>query len=601
MPRRPVVACATLRRLTSLGRDFVEHCGSKRGEEVPLILISLFDGAGGSRRALDLLGILPALFAASEVDSAAKRCVRRAWPDVLELPCVEEIDADVLRSLADRAGHATHVWITAGSPCVELSSLKAGRAGLEGQSALFYEVPRIVALAQSVFVGTRVELLFENVASMAKQDAEEISRVLNLTPLWACASEISPCRRPRLYWTSWPLASSSGILVSTSSSRSSLPFGCRTLKMDAKLEHSTSWTEKGWMRLAQDENLKLPTFTKAIPRRRPPPAPVGLDGLDSDTMDFWIKDSFRLPPYQYKEELSLVSETLPYSRRPPTAVEREACMGYGFGHTKGCFSASQAKENERELEDTRMCLMGNAFHAGVVAVLLAQGAFAAGFLESVPHPQEIVDRYGLPPGHSSPRSAAWPLSRAKVSRDHLGYYPPDLLGSSTDRRRAELKLVTELCRNVEHRGSDVRVDAGELMRPMTWPRGAIDPNRWRWKTALSLRWRGEAHINAHELRMALITARWRARSTKGIGSRYIHLMDSFVSLAVCAKGRSSSRLLNRILRRLNGILLAASLYPLGGYVESSVNPADEPSCRWEGQSEYSTKRLKQRVSKHDRR
>ena len=53
--------------------------------------------------------------------------------------------------------------VGAGSPCQDLSALKAFRLGLGGsQSALFYEVPRIIKLLQK-YDRQPVEFFLENV------------------------------------------------------------------------------------------------------------------------------------------------------------------------------------------------------------------------------------------------------------------------------------------------------------------------------------------------------------------------------------------------------------------------------------------------------
>ena len=63
-------------------------------------LISLFDGIAGARQALDFLGVGVGLFAASEIDKAAMRIVRTAWPGVKDLGDVLTIDAAMLRQLS---------------------------------------------------------------------------------------------------------------------------------------------------------------------------------------------------------------------------------------------------------------------------------------------------------------------------------------------------------------------------------------------------------------------------------------------------------------------------------------------------------------------
>ena len=59
--------------------------------------------------------------------------------------------------------------------------------------------------------------------------------------------------------------------------------------------------------------------------------------------------------------------------------------------------------------------------------------------------------------------------------------------------------------------------------------------------------------------------------------RFAVFVDSLVVLGIAAKGRSCSRRLNSILRRLNAHVLVSGFYVFFGYVTSDANPADEPS------------------------
>ena len=54
-------------------------------------------------------------------------------------------------------------------------------------------------------------------------------------------------------------------------------------------------------------------------------------------------------------------------------------------------------------------------------------------------------------------------------------------------------------------------------------------------------------------------------------------MDSQVAISVAAKGRSSSKALNRVIKRINSFCLAADIHPFFVYVRSKLNPADAPS------------------------
>ena len=92
---------------------------------------------------------------------------------------------------------------------------------------------------------------------------------------------------------------------------------------------------------------------------------------------------------------------------------------------------------------------------------------------------------------------------------------------------------------------------------------------------------GETHINELELRACFASIRWRSRSAKHIGTKFLHLLDSAVTIGVLAKHRSSSHLLHRVVRRCDALELAASLRPVYAYIKSDDNPADTPSRkRW---------------------
>ena len=85
------------------------------------------------------------------------------------------------------------------------------------------------------------------------------------------------------------------------------------------------------------------------------------------------------------------------------------------------------------------------------------------------------------------------------------------------------------------------------------------------------------HINALELYAIFVTFEWRASEALPLGCRVVHCTDSQVCQSVLTKGRSSSRRLSRILRRLNALLLACAVVPVFLYIRSEDNPADEPS------------------------
>ena len=136
-----------------------------------------------------------------------------------------------------------------------------------------------------------------------------------------------------------------------------------------------------------------------------------------------------------------------------------------------------------------------------------------------------------------------------------------------------------LLRAASHRGGDIRITTGDLLRPDTWPRRAVPSAMWNWKVCLSFKWQQSEHINSLEVRSFLSTLRWRLQKPKNVGTRFLHLLDSQVAIAVIIKGRSSSYSLSKLMERVSALVLAGGLAPSLAYVATWDNPADRPS-RW---------------------
>ena len=82
---------------------------------------------------------------------------------------------------------------------------------------------------------------------------------------------------------------------------------------------------------------------------------------------------------------------------------------------------------------------------------------------------------------------------------------------------------------------------------------------WDWKPLQSYHWQVPQHINVLELLAFFNYVRAWSASPAAHGLRYFHILDSRLCACVLAKGRSSSHALNRILRRIASVLLAADL------------------------------------------
>lgn len=142
----------------------------------------------------------------------------------------------------------------------------------------------------------------------------------------------------------------------------------------------------------------------------------------------------------------------------------------------------------------------------------------------------------------------------------------------------ERQHLLALVREASIRGADVRLLMSVNEESHEWPYPAY---RWYWQEKLSYPWKQEDHINELELQAFIVMVRRRVRKASRHRSRYLHIVDSAVTRAAVAKGRSTSRRLNRLLRKVAAMTLAADVYPLTAWTISRWNFADLASRRME--------------------
>lgn len=133
-------------------------------------------------------------------------------------------------------------------------------------------------------------------------------------------------------------------------------------------------------------------------------------------------------------------------------------------------------------------------------------------------------------------------------------------------------MVRQLARKVSQNGSDIRVSVGQPTNPKLYPRQSIPANFWTWKITLKRRWECKEHINALELSL-----QWRLEHHACSNMRVLHLSDSAVSISILAKGRTSSKALIHIVRKINSLQLLFNIYLMSVHVDSMQNPTDEAS------------------------
>ena len=526
--------------LSQSGRRALSHWlegGTGRADN-ELLLLSLFDGIGGARRALELCRVGVACYAASETASAAKRVTRYSWPSPVDLGDVKNITGATVHQLLLKYPTVTKILLVGGAPCQGLSGVNRRRTGLKHpESTLFHEIPRIVKEIRALEVTVELEFFVENVASMTAATRLEISECLGCSPVRLCNSAFSHARRPRLYWCSfcnW------------------IQWSCETRWRGGVLEllpeactgPTSRWKKPGVAWKRSSALARLPTFLRATPRSQEPREACGRHKASAQALQAWAAEEFRYAPYQYEPAFLLWENGC---ARSPSANERELLLDFAPYHTMTALPTRARKEAVKSLEILRCQLLGDSFACLPVAFLLQHWLVAVEFMPRL-------------------------LSTGEMRDDALPRSATDLSCNEQARLLAQGHISGS-----DPRGSDVRLDSGDLLAPKSWPRKPIDAGRWFWKSIWSTLWKKPDHITLLECLAAHMALAWRLGHHREIRHRFLHLVDNQSSLAVMAKHRSSSTALNRICRRSSALILASGVRRALAYCSTDNNPADEGS------------------------
>ena len=593
-------------RLSRMGKEEVEKMmdgeqipleepGDFRDEQERLVVISLFSGIGGLEHALRLAGVRPVYLLLVEKDPDCRRLLRREFPGAELFGDISLLTKEKLKEVIQKS-EATGVLAAGGSPCQGLSRLSSERKHLEdARSALFFEMIRVFEDVKAIAVEEVMwyMTLVENVVA-DDEDIAEMSRALGVRPFLVDSMWLSRARRPRLFWLSGLLVAAPGVTEISREYYDELRYEWdEKEKMEEVLDRGASWPAG-----ERDPSIRFPTFTRKIPRRQPPPRPAGLSSTTEEARRRWENHKFCYPPYTFNEEYMVKAGN---ELRPLNANEREKLMGFPQWSTLNmCKKIPETLQDQKEAEGMRCSAVGNAFHVVAVAALLDHALWSFGVKALKGH-------------HAICKEAATARQR---SRDHFmiqvqGNETPKErnLGSDTEveemnnhmeamsipagaprvseggriteeDKKLATQLVAAFIKRQEYRGSDVRLDVGTIYRPDSFPRATVNPHRWEWHEAHAYKFHQEEHINCLELRAPINTVEWRCRRSAFGDVRFLHLSDSQVVLAVCVKGRSSSRQLNRLLKRLGALQVAAGAFPIYAWVETHLNPADKPSRRY---------------------
>ena len=547
-------AVAFADELSSLGKQYLmTYEPSLRPVKVPVVVVSLFNGIGGSFRSFDVAGAQLAGGIAVDIHKPANRITSRRWPWVQIWDDVRTFTKEVMEDMLEDMEPFDEIQVWMGFPCVDLSAVKHGRANLRGsQSSLFFEGKRVMKDLKSLYPKKTHKHVVENVSSMDTGARDEISEHMGDIPYKLDPSKQIPMSRPRFCWTNVEIGEMEGSWLEEKD-------GYVEIHAENDWPDSSQWlTPNCWQ---NDEEVIYPTCMKSIRRDKPPMQPAGLARCDWATTQRWIDNGYRYPPYQYKSQYLIWDEKLQICRLLNSS-EREVLLGYGIGHTELCFSASKVKQNKTAFEDERCSLLGDSFAIASFSLIAAWSVKRWIGEVSV---EWLTNRLGLPPGGQLTVDMQCPMTRELT------------FNLEGQQEKSVHNLHAFLARRTNHTGSDVRICSGELMNNKSANRQSVSAGWWKWKPAFSTHWEFPEHINPLEARAVLLSLIWKARNRRICNRRLFHLTDSYVVQSILAKGRTSSKMLQPVVRRINAVLLASCGFLFVLHVDSSDNPTDGAS------------------------
>ena len=556
-------AVGVSRKLTPEGMDFVmsSSLSSRVLGSIPILVIGLFSGIGGTFRIYDVLDVIPRGAVAVDIHPPANRIVSRRWPGVEILRDVQLITREDVAKWRRTFHTVEEVHLWGGFPCRDLSSARAGRLNLQGsESSLFFEFVRIWELLCEEFPSeVEIKIAAENVASMDESASNEISEWLECRPYHLDPSDTVPLRRPRLCWTN---ADIQGCLEGVSFVEERR---WTSIEAKAPFPSVSQWLTPGFSWPGEKVAQCFPTCMRAVWKDSPPSKPAGIHRADHDCRSRWAAAGFVYPPYQFREEFLLWKG---HHWRLTNSGERELLMGYGFGHTELAWSASKIKGDPAAYERERCSLVGDAF--SIYSFVIIGAGLCRNFIPTI-HYRHLCQRMGLAPGFRAALRLQAPLARK------LQYGCQSVAEADGRFQVKDFNLL--LLGRTNFTGSDVRVVSGNLINPRAFPRQPVRSSWFVWEKGFHTFWPRPQHINQLELKTVLLSVLRGIRSQHWTDKRVFHLSDSYVSISVIAKGRSSSKMLNRLLKILNAHLLLHNVYLIMGHIESTENPTDAESRR----------------------
>ena len=176
--------------------------GNEGGAADPILVVEVFAGIGGLRKALELLGVIPQGIVLIECDPI---CIKLAKRHCAYVDDVKKVTMEMVKSWRAQFNKAQIALIGGGWPCINHISLNASRKGSSADSSLLLkDMLTITEFLKKVSDKLRlppwkVLELYENVV-MDQADLTTQSSRIETLPVMNEAADVLWCRRPRLNW-----------------------------------------------------------------------------------------------------------------------------------------------------------------------------------------------------------------------------------------------------------------------------------------------------------------------------------------------------------------------------------------------------------------
>lgn len=560
--------------------------GMENGASDPLVVVEMFAGMGGLHQALELLGLTPMGVIGVDISPESARVMRHHCRHIMWYKNIEDITKEEVKRWRAMHPKALRVLISGGWPCVNHSVLNPWRQGANASTSMLLDSMlqirdwlKIVS-AELGLPSWEVCELYENVV-MDKSDLESQSAKIGCKPTFVEAADVGWVRRPRLYWQlNLPLIKAVDAKVVGQQQMRGQDYALPVVQLQTEKLPLETFLKAGCRKMAEPSQ-PFATLTRPKARQHPPEQPAGLEQCTAKAIRRWKGDAHRVQPYQY-EDRNLVLDPSSGPRRP-TAEEQLRLMG---------FTSSHLTIKKKLTNDEKQQLIGNSFHAIVVARLLCrlvctqdevQGQNLTAILwetwtqleeKAALEEKPWQQRFGLKAAGVSGVVGLRKLLLPQADLPLRAFVDPG------NRLTDEEFLAYLLTRVATHRNGELRVDLGQPYSSGTICRQSVDPGSWTWKVLLSYKWKEKScHINVLESIAILDLTRKLAKDQRYHGKRLILLVDNQVALNVLCKGRSGAKALQMPLRRIMAVLVSMGSSFCLGWVKSKWNPADGPS-RW---------------------